>query len=134
MTTTVKVARIVNVTGNAADGWVTIKVQLENNSEADLLIHAPVADGLLAPLHQLLRKMADLVRRGTIGQGQVQAFDIQTVHVGFDSHSRAAIVIFDHGLPSQAGYRLNNNQLEALEHGLAQATKERSGKSRDQHH
>lgn len=138
MTTTVKISRIIEVSGNAADGWVTIKAKLEDGSEGNVIIHAPVADGLLAPLHQTLRKMADLVQRGPIaprpGQVPVQALGIQTLHVGYDSQSRAAIILFDQGLPSQVGYRLDDHNIAALEQGLAQVTKDRSGKHREQHH
>jgi len=134
MMASLEISRIIGVNGNAANGLVTIKILLKDGSEASLLVSAPVADGLLSPLHQTLRKMADIVRRGVLRPGEVSAFDIRTVHVGYDPQSRAAMIVFDHTLPSQAAFRLTDDQLDALERGTSEAVKDRREQRPERHH
>ena len=134
MTTTLKISRVLGVSSDPTNTGITIKVQLEDGSEVDLIMSGPTAQVLAPIVHREVRKLADLIRRGTEQTGQVLALNVQSVHMGHDLQTRSSMILFDHGKLSEAAYRLSENQLRDLGRGLMQVMQALSGKSQDDPH
>ena len=134
MTTTLKISRVLGVSSDPANIRITIKVQLEDGSEVDLIMGGPTAQALAPIVHREVRKLADSIRRGTEQTGQVLALNVQSVHMGHDLQTRSSVVLFDQGKLSEAAYRLTENQLKDLGRGLIQVTQALSEKSQDKPH
>ncbi len=134
MTTTLKISRVLGVSSDPANIRITIKMQLEDGSEVDLIMGGPTAQSLAPIVHREVRKLADFIRRGTEQTGQVLALNVQSVHMGHDLQTRSSVVLFDQGKLSEAAYRLTENQLKDLGRGLIQVTQALSEKSQDKPH
>ncbi len=134
MTTTLKISRVLGVSSDPANIRITIKVQLEDGSEVDLIMGGPTAQALAPIVHREVRKLADFIRRGTEQTGQVLALNVQSVHIGHDLQTRSSVILFDQGKLSEAAYRLTENQLKDLGRGFIQVTQALSGKSQDKSH
>jgi hypothetical protein len=134
MTTTLKISRVLGVSSDSANTRITIKVQLEDSSEVDLIMGGPTAQALAPIVHREVRKLADFIRRGTEQTGRVLALNVQSVHMGHDLQTRSSVVLFDQGKLSEAAYRLTENQLKDLGRGLIQVTQALSEKSQDKPH
>ena len=133
MTTTLKISRVLGVSSDPPNS-ITIKVQLADGSEVDLIMGGPTAQALAPIVHREVRKLADLIRRGTEQTGQVLALNVQSVHMGHDLQTRSSVILFDQGKLSEAAYRLSENQLKDLGRGLIQVSQALSGKSQDKPH
>jgi hypothetical protein len=134
MAATVKISRILSVSGDPTNARITIKVQVEDGSESHLLMDGPTAHALVPTVRQAVLKLADLIRSGPKQPGQLQVLDIQSVHMGYDPQTNMSVILFDQGKPSETAFRLPEKLVRELELGLAQVTKALSGKSRGQHH
>jgi hypothetical protein len=134
MTTTVKISRVLGVSSDPPNTSITIKVQLEDGSKVDLIMGGPTAQALAPIVHGEVRKLADLIRRGTEQTGQVLALNVQSVHMGHDLQTRSSVILFDQGKLSEAAYRLSENQVRDLGRGLMQVMQALSGKSQDKPH
>jgi len=134
MTTTLKISRVLGVSSDPPNTSITIKVQLEDGSEVDLIMGGPTAQALAPIVHREVRKLGDLIRRGTEQTGQVLALNVQSVHMGHDLQTRSSVILFDQGKLSEAAYRLSENQVRDLGRGLMQVMQALSGKSQDDPH
>src|SRR5947207_1119493 len=102
--TSIDVDRVIRCSGSAADGTVTIDVQLKDGSTPHVRLAAPVAIGLVSFLHQASTRLADILAQGKTPLGQTQAHTPQSVRMGHDVATKTALLQFDQGEPSQAAY------------------------------
>ncbi len=134
----ISVRRIVQAAGSPSDCTIKLTVELQDGSQTTLVMDWPTTQSLATTAHQAMTKLADQMRSGPLreagGMVQVQLFDCQTVHVGHDLPTKTAAVIFDHGLTSQAGYRLPEKQFWQLAQGLTNTMSVLFGKSPQNKH
>ena len=134
MPLTVKISRVLGVSGDSANAKITIKVLLEDGSEGHLLMDGPTAHALVPTLHQAVLRLADLIRGGPKQPGQVQVLDIQSVDTGHDPQTRSSVILFDQGKPSETAYRLSDKLVKDLAQGLMKVMQALSVQPTDKPH
>jgi hypothetical protein len=128
----IRISRVIGASGNSANATITIAVKLADGSDGQLIMDGPTAQAMVPTVHQAVAKLADLIRRGPIqsGQLQVQVLDVETAHSGYDPRTRSAVIVFDHGKPSQSAWRMSEKTLMELGQGVAKMIQDLSDQPR----
>lgn len=116
--TDLKIKSIAGVSGSVDRATVTVHAILSDGQPVQIALPTLEAGALVQALHQATTKIADRAASGPLAKEQVQLFDCRTVHMGHDHPTKVAAVIFDKGLPSQAGYKLPEAQFWQLAQGV----------------
>ena len=136
--TSLGVARVIGASASVNTGNITIKVELADGSLAQIEMPAPAAQALVTTLHQTVLKLADRMRSGPLQQAggmvQVQMLDCETVQMGHDVPTKTAVLLLDHGKPSEVSYRLPEKQFWELAQGLNNTMQVLFGRSPDKRH
>jgi hypothetical protein len=132
---TIELATIASGKIDPQTASITINVTLHDGAPAQLTMSGSTAQALVQTLHPATLKLADLLVQGGLQRvgdmAQLQVFDCQTVHVGEDAQSRAAVLLLDHGKPSQAAFRLPETQFWQLAQGVHNVMTTLFGRSPD---
>lgn len=134
----VKIGRVLGCRGVTSNGTIIIDAQQEDGQTIQLSMIAPVAHALVPTLHKTVAKLADHLRTGppqsASGMVQVSLYDCETIQMGHDLATKTAALIFDYGLPSQAGYKISEKQFWQLGQGLTNTMQILFGKSPPNRH